>query len=299
MRQFTIIGHVNTGKFSLGGRLLVDTGAVDWDQKKPLASFFDIYEEEQNKSNPQEWSLYDFEYNRHHYRIINTPEHKIYIRSMIEAISKNPTNTAIVVLSAGSNEFDSSFKNGQTKEDLLLTRATGHDYLIVAINKIDALNNHEINDKIKHIQQKIELYTKQLKFKRVVLCPVSAITGQGISYLLHSIEKTCENSEKDENNQEQNIKEPIQTNTVKAEFAYMRPDLLLSGIISNAYIDGKEYTVELIFRERFIKKQGKYIITVRFLDGVVNNIYRRQKIILCRENNILGFGEISDKCSGY
>jgi len=297
MKQFTIIGHVDTGKSTLGGRILVETKTVEWDQKKSLASFLDIYEEEQIKSKTHEWSAYEFEYNNQLFRMIDTPGHKIYIRSMIEAISKNPTDTALVVLSARSNEFDSSFKNGQTKEDLLLARATGHENLIIAINKIDTIEDDDtINQKIMYIQEKIQSYTKQLKFKNIVLCPVSAITGQGIDYLLNSIEKYSVEKNGDKNHNDESIKrsdscEMIQTNTVKMEFAYVRNDLLISGTVSIAHINGKEYNVELMCKERFIKKPGKYTITIRFLDTVVN-VHHEQKIILRHEQNTLGFGKI-------
>jgi len=286
MRQFTIIGHVDTGKSTLGGRILVETGTVEWDQKKPLACFFDIYEEEQIKSKTHEWSSYEFEYNGKVFKMVDTPGHKIYIRSMIEAISKHPTDTAVVVLSARSNEFDSSFKNGQTKEDLLLTRATGHENLIIAINKIDTVDEHDVSEKINYIEQKIQSYVKHLKFKNVVICPVSAITGQGISGLLNAIEKYC-----DENTITSHTTEPIKTNTVKMEFAYVRDDLLISGIVSVAHIDGKEYNVEIIFKERFINKHGKYILTIRFINDILY-LHHNQKIIIRHENNTLGFGKI-------
>ena len=286
MRQFTIIGHVDTGKSTLGGRILVDTDTVEWDTKKPLANIFDIYEEEQIKSKTHEWSSYEFEYKNHFFKMIDTPGHKIYIRSMIEAISNHPTDTAVVVLSARSNEFDSSFKNGQTKEDLLLARATGHENLIVVINKIDTLDIQDRNDKIIYIQEKIQSYTKQLKFKNSVFCPVSAITGEGVSNLLKYIEMYCE-----DNTKHSNTVEMIQTDTVKVDFAYVRNELLISGIMCVVHIDGREYNVELIFKERFIKKPGKYTIIIRFLDNTLN-MYHQQKIIIRHEQHTLGFGKI-------
>ena len=286
MKQFTMIGHVDTGKSTLGGRILVDTHTVDWDQQKPLANFLDIYEEERIKSKTHEWSAYEFEYNKQSFRMIDTPGHKLYIRSMIEAISTHPTDTALVVLSARSHEFDSAFNNGQTKEDLLLARATGHENLIIALNKIDTLEDDMVDQKIMYIREKIYSYIKQLTFKRIVLCPVSAITGQGIDYLLSSIEQLCGETVKHTTSCQ-----TIQTHTVKMDFAYVRNDLLVSGTVSIAHINGKEYNVEIMCKERFIKKPGKYTITIRFLDSVVH-VHHTQKVILRHEQNTLGFGKI-------
>ncbi|CAN8098412.1 unnamed protein product [Discula destructiva] len=144
------IGHVDAGKSTLGGAILVQTGMVDQrtldkykrdaqEMGRPtwyLSWALDLTNEERTKGKTVEVGRGFFETDRRKYSILDAPGHKTYVPNMIGGASQ--ADVGILVISARKGEYETGFeKGGQTREHAMLAKTQGVNKLVVAINKMD------------------------------------------------------------------------------------------------------------------------------------------------------------------
>jgi peptide chain release factor subunit 3 len=144
------IGHVDAGKSTLGGAILVQSGMVDErtleKYKKEakdmgreswwLSWALDLTKEERSKGKTVEVGRAFFETEKRRYSILDAPGHKTYVPSMIGGASQ--ADVGILVISARKGEYETGFeKGGQTREHAMLAKTQGVNKLVVAINKMD------------------------------------------------------------------------------------------------------------------------------------------------------------------
>lgn len=193
IKKFCFVGEVDSGKSTIAGHLYYLCGGVtkhDLEQiKKDLgnkktqiwSAVLDINAEERERGKTNEFSTLSLKYEENEYQLIDTPGHQIYIRSLIEGISAFNANEIIacLVLSARSGEFEKGWTNGQTKEDIILTRGVGIRNLIVLVNKMDTVNWSEKD--FKNICDTVTPYIKRCKFESCKFIPVSGYDGIGLN----------------------------------------------------------------------------------------------------------------------
>ena len=144
------IGHVDAGKSTLGGSILVASGMVDdrtlEKYKKEakemgreswyLSWALDLTKEERSKGKTVEVGRAFFETDKRRYSILDAPGHKTYVPHMIGGASQ--ADVGILVISARKGEYETGFeKGGQTREHAMLAKTQGVNKLVVAINKMD------------------------------------------------------------------------------------------------------------------------------------------------------------------
>merc|ERR1711939_665782 len=137
------LGHVDAGKSTLGGSILVATGMVDertLDKYKRdakdagretwyLSWVLDLTKEERSKGKTVEVGRGFFETEKRRYSILDAPGHKTYVPSMIGGASQ--ADVGILVISARKGEYETGFeKGGQTREHAMLAKTQG-------VNKMD------------------------------------------------------------------------------------------------------------------------------------------------------------------
>ncbi len=191
--NLAVIGHVDHGKSTLIGHLLVATGYVDekawkelYEQAKKMgkedfayAWILDRLREERERGVTIEAMHVGFETNKYFFTIIDLPGHRDFIKNMIVGASQ--ADAALLVVSARPGEFEAGVgPQGQTREHLFLIRTLGVTQLIVAVNKMDVVNY----DQKRYEQIKAEL-SKLLKLlgydpSKVPFIPVSALRGDNI-----------------------------------------------------------------------------------------------------------------------
>ncbi|NPA99882.1 MAG: translation elongation factor EF-1 subunit alpha [Crenarchaeota archaeon] len=191
--NLAVIGHVDHGKSTLIGHLLVATGYVDEKAWKELyetakkmgkedfayAWIMDRLKEERERGVTIEAMHVGFETNKYFITIIDLPGHRDFIKNMIVGASQ--ADAALLVVSARPGEYEAGIgPQGQTREHLFLVRTLGVTQLIVAVNKMDVVNY----DQKRYEQIKSEL-SKLLKLlgydpSKVPFIPVSAIKGDNI-----------------------------------------------------------------------------------------------------------------------
>jgi elongation factor 1 alpha-like protein len=95
-------------------------------------------------------------------------------------------DAAVLVVDASSGAFESGFQpGGQTKEHTLLARSLGVTQLVVAINKMDAVQWSQL--RFDQIQQQLLPYlTKEVGFHRdrVSFIPCSGLSGGNLTVKL-------------------------------------------------------------------------------------------------------------------
>jgi peptide chain release factor subunit 3 len=144
------MGHVDSGKSTMAGHVLILTGQVDERTvaacKKEaakvghhswyLAYVLDTDEEERAKCKTRTTGRAHFETPARRYTILDAPGHSQLVPEMISGTAQ--ADIGVLVVSARRGEFEAGFhKGGQTKEHALLAKALGIRHLVVVVNKMD------------------------------------------------------------------------------------------------------------------------------------------------------------------
>lgn len=187
------IGHVDAGKSTLGGQLLIQTGMVDDrtlekyknDAKTAgretwyISWVMDLNKEERAKGKTIEVGRGFFETTKRRYTILDAPGHKTYVPNMLSGASQ--ADIAILVISARKGEFETGFeKGGQTQEHAMLIKTTGAKELVVAVNKMDDPTVEWSKERYDEIVGKLKPYLKKRIGLDSTFLPLSAQTGFGV-----------------------------------------------------------------------------------------------------------------------
>merc|ERR1711965_325388 len=148
--NLVFIGHVDAGKSTLSGSILLHMGMVDQrtieryereakDRNREswfLAFIMDTSEEERAKGKTVEVGRAQFETEQHRYTILDAPGHKNYVPNMIAGAAQ--ADVGVLVVAARKGEFETGFdRGGQTREHAQLAKTLGVNKLIVVVNKMD------------------------------------------------------------------------------------------------------------------------------------------------------------------
>ncbi|KAL7006491.1 translation termination factor GTPase eRF3 [Cystobasidiomycetes sp. EMM_F5] len=201
--NIVFIGHVDAGKSTMGGQILVQSGMVD---KRTLEKFekeakeagrdswyfswaLDSTPQERAKGKTVEVGRAYFETDKRRYTILDAPGHKSFVPSMISGAAQ--ADVSILVISARKGEFETGFeKGGQTREHIVLVKTAGVQKMIVAINKMDEPTVQW--SKERQIVGKLTPFLKGTGFNvktEVIFIPVSGFAAANIKDPLDK--KTC------------------------------------------------------------------------------------------------------------
>ena len=187
--NMVVIGHVDHGKSTLVGRLLLDTGQfpqheIDRFKKeaeeKGKGSFFlawvmDNLKEERERGVTIDVAHKKFDSAKYYFTIIDAPGHRDFVKNMITGTSQ--ADCAILTVSAIEGI------QAQTKEHVFLARTLGIKQLIVAINKTDAIKPPFDENQIKKVTDEVTKLLKSVGYKegQYRIIPISAWTGDNVS----------------------------------------------------------------------------------------------------------------------
>lgn len=187
------IGHVDAGKSTLGGQVLIQTGMVDErtlekykrDAKDAgretwyISWVLDLNKEERSKGKTVEVGRGFFETDKRRYTILDAPGHKTYVPNMLSGAAQ--ADVAILVISARKGEFETGFeKGGQTQEHAMLIKTTGAKELVVAVNKMDDVTVQWSKERYDEILGKLKPFLKKRIGLESTFLPISAQTGIGV-----------------------------------------------------------------------------------------------------------------------
>jgi len=191
--NIVFIGHVDAGKSTIAGQILLLTGMVDQrtiekfdklakELKREswyIAFIMDTNEEERQKGKTVEVGRAFFSTEKRRFTILDAPGHKNYVPNMIGGAAQ--ADVGILVISARKGEFETGFeRGGQTREHAMLAKTLGVNSLVVLINKMDEKTANWSKERYDDIQEKLNPFLKSLGFniqKNVTYIPVSGLSG--------------------------------------------------------------------------------------------------------------------------
>jgi len=181
--NLVFIGHVDHGKSTTVGRLLLDTGHIDEHviekyRKEAdaigkgsfeFAWVMDGLKEERQRGLTIDVAHKRFNTDKYYFTIIDAPGHRDFVKNMITGTSQ--ADAAVIVVSAADGPQE------QTKEHVFLSRTLGVPQIIVAVNKMDSVKYDEA--KYKQVKEDMGKLLSNVGFRPndIPFIPVSAFKG--------------------------------------------------------------------------------------------------------------------------
>ncbi|MBL6884540.1 MAG: translation elongation factor EF-1 subunit alpha [Candidatus Poseidoniaceae archaeon] len=186
--NIVFIGHVDHGKSTTVGRLLLDSGhievhVIEKNEKLAaesgkagfgLAYVMDGLKEERERGITIDVAHKEFFTPNYYWTVIDAPGHRDFVKNMITGASQAD---AAVLLCAANDGV-----NAQTKEHAFLAKVLGVKQLIVHVNKMDISGVDWSEDKYKAACTEVGTLLKMAGFKPddIPMIPASSLNGDNV-----------------------------------------------------------------------------------------------------------------------
>lgn len=183
--NLVFIGHVDHGKSTLVGRMLLDTGHIEQHiidkyrkeaETKGKGSFefawvMDGLKEERERGLTIDVAHKRFNSKNYYFTIIDAPGHRDFVKNMITGTSQ--ADAAVLVVAAPEGVM------AQTKEHVFLSKTLGVNQLVIAVNKMDATQPAYSEDRFNEVRDEVTKLLGTVGYKKdsVTFVPVSAFKG--------------------------------------------------------------------------------------------------------------------------
>lgn len=192
--NLAVVGHVDSGKSTLSGRLLHLLGHISQKEMHKYekeakqtgkGSFayawaLDESAEERERGITMNVAVAFFRTKNYRVVLLDSPGHRDFVPNMISGATQ--ADAAILVIDASIGAFETGIdaSGGQTKEHAQLIKSFGVDQIIVAVNKMDSVQYSK--DRFDAIKKQLGAFLRACKFKdsSVVWIPASAMENQNL-----------------------------------------------------------------------------------------------------------------------
>ncbi|XP_077220592.1 uncharacterized protein LOC143854478 isoform X2 [Tasmannia lanceolata] len=194
--NLAIVGHVDSGKSTLSGRLLHLLGRVSKKEmhknekeakQKGKGSFayawaLDESAEERERGVTMTVGVAYFESKKYRVVVLDSPGHKDFVPNMISGATQ--ADAAILVIDASFGSFEAGMGGGngggQTKEHAQLSRSFGVEQIVVVVNKMDVVDYSK--ERFDEIKLQLGTFLRSCGFKEslVAWLPLSAMENQNL-----------------------------------------------------------------------------------------------------------------------
>ncbi|CAL4942808.1 unnamed protein product [Urochloa decumbens] len=196
--NLAIVGHVDSGKSTLSGRLLHLLGRISRkdmhknekeSKEKGKGSFafawaMDESSEERERGVTMTVGVAYLETKKYRVVLLDSPGHKDFVPNMISGATQ--ADAAILVVDASTGSFEAGMDGeggkgvGQTKEHAQLIRSFGVEQLVVAVNKMDAVAYSK--ERFEFIKLQLGSFLRSCHFKdsAIAWIPLSAVENQNL-----------------------------------------------------------------------------------------------------------------------
>src|SRR5467141_4605306 len=162
------IGHVDHGKTSLTAAITKVLAASNPKVQYKAYDQIDNAPEERERGVTINASHVEYETGNRHYAHVDCPGHAHYIKNMITGAAQMDGGILVVAATDGPMP--------QTKEHVLLARQVGVPYIVVFLNKCDAVDDPELLELVE-LEVRELLKTYQFPGDDVPVVQVSALGG--------------------------------------------------------------------------------------------------------------------------
>jgi sulfate adenylyltransferase large subunit len=179
-----VIGHVDHGKSTLIGRLLLDTNSLPEGKLREikmisqalgkdaeLAFLTDQLKEEREQEKTIDTTQVFFKSRKRHYVIIDAPGHVEFIKNMLTGASQAESAVLLIDVNAGVKE--------QTRRHAYIIGMLGIDKVIIVFNKMDLVNYKQ--ERFEEAKIELSKFMAGLGIKPYFIIPASAKDGANIS----------------------------------------------------------------------------------------------------------------------
>ncbi|KAK3009114.1 hypothetical protein RJ639_014910 [Escallonia herrerae] len=195
--NLAIVGHVDSGKSTISGRLLHLLGRISKKQmhknekeakQQGKGSFayawaLDESAEERERGITMTVAVAYFDSNNYHVVLLDSPGHKDFVPNLISGATQ--ADAAILVIDASLGSFEAGMEGmdgtgGQTREHAQLIRSFGVEQIIVAVNKMDVVGYSK--ERFDIIKQQLGMFLRSRRFKDTAVSwiPLSAVDNQNL-----------------------------------------------------------------------------------------------------------------------
>ena len=186
--NIVFVGHVDHGKSTTVGRLLLDSGHIEqhvidkFEQEAAergkagfgFAYVMDGLKEERERGITIDVAHKEFYTPNYYFTVIDAPGHRDFVKNMITGTSQADAAVLNVAANDGVNE--------QTKEHAFLARVLGVQQLIVNVNKMDISGVDWSQDKYNSVVAEVTNLLKMAGFNtdEIPFIPCSAFDGDNV-----------------------------------------------------------------------------------------------------------------------
>ena len=174
--NLAFVGHVDHGKSTLVGHVLLKAGAIAEQQladgENKFRFVLDTLKAEQEGGITIDLAHQKFSTKKYDYTVVDCPGHRDFVKNMITGASQ--ADAGVLVVAANDGVMP------QTKEHVYLSKTLGINQLIVAINKIDLVDFSQ--EKFEEVKEDVSKLIQTIGFNpdEVPFIPVSAFEGDNI-----------------------------------------------------------------------------------------------------------------------
>jgi elongation factor 1-alpha len=192
--NLVVVGHVDNGKSTTVGHLMVDLKVIDQRTIDAYAKeseatgkgdtfkyawVLDSIKEERDRGVTIDLAFQKFETQKFFYTLIDAPGHRDFIKNMITGASE--ADAAVLVVSVKPGETEAATDpGGQAREHAFLSRTLGVSQIIVVLNKMDDVGYAE--QRYKEVRDLVEKMLKLVGYNtsKVQFIPVSGWKGDNL-----------------------------------------------------------------------------------------------------------------------
>ena len=174
--NLAFIGHVDHGKSTLVGHLLLKAGAIAEQQldegEDKFRFVMDKLGEERERGVTIDLAHQKFSTKKYDYTVVDCPGHRDFVKNMITGASQ--ADAAVLVVAANDGVMP------QTKEHMFLSMTLGIKQIIIGINKMDMEDYSE--DRFNEVKDDVSVLLKSIGRdpSTVTFIPLSAFEGDNI-----------------------------------------------------------------------------------------------------------------------
>jgi elongation factor 1-alpha len=191
-----VAGHVDQGKSTIIGHLLVDLKVIDERTIQKFAEesektgkgdtfkyawVMDNLKDERERGVTIDLAFQRFESKKYDFTLIDAPGHRDFIKNMITGASE--ADCAILVVSAKPGETEIAIGvGGQSREHCFLLKTLGVKQMIVALNKMDDPQVKYSEERFNEVKSQVSDLLKQVGFDlaKTPILPVSGWKGDNL-----------------------------------------------------------------------------------------------------------------------